>query len=464
MKTGKNRTLFHKRKVEKIIIIVASFVFIYLLISLYFTNHFFFHTEINGINVSLKSCNKTENYVRNYIKDYKLILIERNGEREEIIGQEIEMQYNKTDCFSQIYENQNSLLWISSLFKRQNYYIKELYTYNKGKLHTVIDDLNCLTKEIVNPENVSFQYSNGTYKVLDAVYGDKVIKKNLNEAIKRYILSGKPELNLEDTHCYEYPEYTLNAEKTQKTKKLLNKYVSAKITYTFGDKIELVDGNIINEWLSVDEDLEVVISKEAVMKYVHALSKQYDTVGITRKFKTALGKIVEVKGGLYGFKINQEAETRALLENINLGTTVNRDPIYTQEALFRGEDEIGSTYVEINITRQYLWFYKDGKLITQGAVVTGNPNRGYATVLGTYMLNYKQKGVTLIGPGYEADVTYWMPFYGNIGIHDASWRSAFGGEIYKRRGSHGCVNAPFYLAETIFNNIEEGIPIICYEE
>jgi lipoprotein-anchoring transpeptidase ErfK/SrfK len=97
-------------------------------------------------------------------------------------------------------------------------------------------------------------------------------------------------------------------------------------------------------------------------------------------------------------------------------------------------------------------------------VVTGNPNRGNSTVRGAYMVNYKQKGATLSGPGYEVKVSYWLPFYGNMGIHDATWRSSFGGEIYKSRGTHGCVNAPFYLAKTIFENIEEGIPVIVYED
>ena len=41
---------------------------------------------------------------------------------------------------------------------------------------------------------------------------------------------------------------------------------------------------------------------------------------------------------------------------------------------------------------------------------SGNPNRGNATVLGVYMVNYKQKEATLRGPGYEAKVKYWMPF------------------------------------------------------
>jgi hypothetical protein len=278
------------------------------------------------------------------------------------------------------------------------------------------------------------------------------------------ISKGVRKLDLNENLCYENPRYTLSSDKTIKTKNLLNEYVKAKITYKFGTEKEILDGNIISEWLSVDKNLETVISEIAVMRYVKGLSKKYDTVGIARNFKTSMGKIVEVSGGLYGWKINREAEKEALLENIKHGNVFEKEPIYTQKALDRVENEIGNTYVEVNITWQHLWFYKNGKLITQGSVVTGNPNRGHSTVLGTYMLNYKQKGATLTGPGYEAPVTYWMPFFGNIGIHDASWRYSFGGEIYKRRGSHGCINAPIYLAKIIFDNIEEGTPIICYEE
>ena len=141
-----------------------------------------------------------------------------------------------------------------------------------------------------------------------------------------------------------------------------------------------------------------------------------------------------------------------------------KESLFIFKRLQGRENDIGHTYVEINITRQRLWFYKDGRIIAQGSVVTGNPNRGNGTVVGTYMLNYKQKDTTLRGVDYEAKVSYWMPFYGNIGIHDASWRHSFGGNIYKSNGSHGCVNVPTNLAKTIFENIEEGTPIVCYEE
>lgn len=458
------KKLFKSKGTGNVIIFIASILLIYVLISLYFTKHSFFNTVINGVDVSLKAQEDTEDIIRSYVKDYKLKLVERNGEIEEITGQDIGMKYNEKNSIDKVYLRQNFFKWIISLLKDQKYYVEDLFVYNKDNLENKVNGLNCLNTDIIEPQNVSFNYTNGSYKLIEEVYGNKIIKDKLYEDIEMSILKGVRKLDLNENLCYENPRHTLSSDKTLETKNLLDKYVKAKITYKFGSEKEILDGNIISQWLSVDENLEAIISEIAVMKYVKELGVKYDTVGITRNFKTSMGKTVEVSGGLYGWKINREVETEALLENIKLGNVFEKEPIYTQKALYRAENEIGNTYIEINITRQHLWFYKNGKIITQGAVVTGNPNRGHSTVLGTYMLNYKQKGATLTGPGYEAPVTYWMPFFGNIGIHDASWRYSFGGEIYKRRGSHGCINAPIYLAKTIFENIEEGTPIICYEE
>lgn len=464
MKNVDIKKLFKSKGTGNTIILIALLLLIYLLISLYFTKHSFFNTVINGVDVSLKAQEEVEDIIRRHVKDYKLQLVERTGDVEEIIGRDIGMKFNKKNSIGKVYSGQNSLKWITSLFKHERYYVDDLFVYNKEDLENKINRLNCLNTDIIEPQNVSFKYTNGSYETIEEVYGNKIIKDKLSEDIKMSILKGARKLDLNENLCYENPRYTLSSDKILETKNTLNKYVKANITYRFGSEKEILDGNIINKWLSVDENLETVISEIEVMKYVRELSEKYDTVGIARNFKTSLGKIVEVNGGLYGWKINREAEAEALLENIKLGNVSEKEPIYTQKALYRAENEIGNTYVEVNITRQYLWFYKNGEIITQGAVVTGNPNRGQSTVLGTYMLNYKLKGATLTGPGYETSVTYWMPFFGNIGIHDASWRYSFGGEIYKQRGSHGCINTPMYLAKTIFDNIEEGTPIICYEE
>jgi hypothetical protein len=460
----KMKALSKRGIIGNTIIVIASVILIYLLVSLYFTNHFYISTVINGVNVSLKANDDVDRIMRNYVKEYKLQLIERNGEIENITGQEVELEYRGEDNITNLLHKQNSLKWIVSLFKDQKLYSKDLFTYNKKALENKISELNCLNNNLIEPQNVGFKYTDGSYELVEEVYGNKIRKDNLVKAIQSGILVGETKLDLNEKLCYENPQYTLTSDKAHKTRDILNKYVSTSITFTFGTKKEILDGNTIHKWLNVDDNLDVEINKTSVAKYVKELSKKYDTVGITRNFRSSVGKVVEVKGGLYGWKINQDAETKELLKNISHGLILTKEPVYIQKALSRDENEIGNTYVEINITRQHIWFYKDGKLIIHGPVVTGNPNRGYSTVVGAYMLNYKQRDTVLTGPGYAADVMYWMPFYGNIGVHDASWRRSFGGEIYKRNGTHGCVNAPLYLAKTIFEHIEEGIPIISYEE
>jgi hypothetical protein len=464
MKRINIKKLIYRRKTGNIIIFVASMVLIYLIASIYFTKHFFFNTVINGVDVSLKPHDKAKDIICSYIIDYKLQLIERKGEIEEILGQDIGMQYNERNSISGIYQIQKGFKWLGSLFREQKYYLKDLYVYDYEFLENRISALNCLNTVIIEPKNVSFKYLEGSYETIEEVYGNKINKDKLIESIKVSLLKGENKLDLNESLCYENPRYTLAAEKTPITMSLLNKYISTIITYKFGKNNVKLDGSIINQWLTVNENLDVKINKEAVMEYVIALGKKYDTVGVTRGFKTSLGKKVEVKGGLYGWKIDCAAETKALIENIKRGDILEKEPVYSQKAFSRDGDEIGNTYVEINITRQRLWFYKNGRLIAQGAVVTGNPNRGNATKVGTFMLNYKQKDAVLKGADYEAEVTYWMPFFGNMGIHDASWRYSFGGEIYKRNGTHGCVNTPIYLAKKIFDNIEDGTPIISYEE
>ncbi|MDF2539604.1 MAG: ErfK/YbiS/YcfS/YnhG family protein [Herbinix sp.] len=460
-----NIVKFIKRDlIEKTIIILASIVFLYLLISIYFAKHYFFGTVINGVNVSLRSQEDAQQLIKNSIQDYKLELIERNGATETISGQELGLLYNENNGMFEIFQVQNQFKWITFFFEEHRYDVNNLYTYDESLLKNKIMQLKCLNRTPKESRNVKFKYSNGSYTLVKEVYGNRIRKDRLEETIKLYILMGKTLLDLNQMKCYKDPEYTLSSDKTYKTKYILDKYVSAKITYLFGNKREILDGTFINKWLRVDDNLEVVFNNTAVDNYIKNLSKKYDTVGVTREFKTSTGNVVDVAGGLYGWKINQEEEIKTLLEHINLGRVIEREPMYMQRALFRDEDEIGNTYVEINISKQHLWFYKDGELITQGSVVTGNPNRGNATVLGTYMLNYKHKDAPLIGEDYEVVVTYWMPFFGNQGIHDAIWRRSFGGEIYKRRGSHGCVNAPFHLAKAIYENIEAGIPIIIYEE
>ena len=121
--------------------------------------------------------------------------------------------------------------------------------------------------------------------------------------------------------------------------------------------------------------------------------------------------------------------------------------------------------MEINLTAQHLWFYKNGKLVIQSDFVSGNESKGHHTPQGTYSVSFKERNAILgarSNASYRTPVSFWMPFNRGIGMHDATWRSKFGGTIYKYSGSHGCINLPYNVAQTIFNNISTGDPVICY--
>lgn len=92
-------------------------------------------------------------------------------------------------------------------------------------------------------------------------------------------------------------------------------------------------------------------------------------------------------------------------------------------------------YILVDISDQTLKYYVKGKVKLKSNVVTGG--RGCGTPTGRFKLHHKARNVNLTGPGYVSHVNYWMPFIGqSYGMHDASWRSQFGGSIYKYNGSH----------------------------
>ena len=146
------------------------------------------------------------------------------------------------------------------------------------------------------------------------------------------------------------------------------------------------------------------------------------------------GQTITVSGGDYGWLIAPNDTTTKIIDTIKSGQSQTIEPEYTYTGYCRDTNDIGNTYVEISLDQQHMWFYKDGQLIVDTDVVTGCHNKGWDTHTGVYAIMYKERDATLVGEGYNSAVSYWMPFYANVGIHDASWRSSFGGSIYLNNG------------------------------
>lgn len=448
-----------------IIIGLGTSIFIYLGASAFFSNHFYFGSQINGVDVSLKTVNKAEEKISSVVSAYSLNVEGRDGVKGKIDGKEIGLTYTEKDKIKELKDKQNPFKWITSIFNKSQLQIDGLITFDKKMLEEKLNKEEFFSsKKVTEPKNTSFEYSSNGYKMIDEVNGNKLKKDDVYENVKNAILKQKNMLNLDQANCYEKPKYTSKSKEAKETMDLLNKYTSLKITYTFGDSKEVIDGSTINKWLYADENMKVAFNEKHMREFIDSLNAKYSTVEKTRTFATSTGKTLQVSGGNYGWVIDKSAEVKSLIDVIKSGKDVTREPIYAQKAASHDNNDVGKTYVEINLTKQHLWFYKNGSLITEGDVVTGNVSKNVGTPSGTYVLNYKERKATLKGEDYKTEVDYWMPFNNNIGIHDATWRPAFGKDIYLADGSHGCVNSPYNLAKTIYENIEPGTAIVCYNE
>ncbi|MBR2706443.1 MAG: L,D-transpeptidase family protein [Mogibacterium sp.] len=125
------------------------------------------------------------------------------------------------------------------------------------------------------------------------------------------------------------------------------------------------------------------------------------------------------------------------------------------------------TYIWVSIADQQLTYFVDDSVALSSPVVTGNAGN-HDTPTGQYSVIYKARNVTLKGledngDEYESFVKYWMAFIGSeYGMHDASWRSDFGGGIYRGDGSHGCINMPESQAAALYDMVAEGTPVFIY--
>lgn len=431
----------------------------YITTASYFKDHFYYGTAINCISVSGKTEEEVNVRLATEQDNYSLELEEKDGTKEKILAKEIGLQYTLKDEVKALKNNQNPFKWIEGFLHKNDYSVKTSIKYDKNLLKKRMNDLSCCDdKKVVQPKEAVLKYNGKTYEIEKEVYGNKINKEILYDNISKAIDEGKTSINLQKAQCYYKPKCTSESKDIVEAKNNLNKYLSSVITYNLEGRTEVLNSSKINEWLNVDDKFKVKLDEDKIRTYIESLASGYDVKGRSVDFKTSEGNMVKVNDVNYKKVINRQKETEALILALKEGKTETRQPISSTV----NTPEIGNTYVEIDLAKQCIWFYKKGVLITKGDVVTGNVSAGKSTPEGIYRIQCKEKDAVLRGQDYTAPVSFWMPFNGGIGIHDASWRTIFGGEIYKTEGSHGCVNTPYSVVETIFNNIDEGTTVICH--
>ena len=425
---------------------------------------FFPNTQINGVDASGKTAAEVQELISEGVNGYTLTIDERNNQTETLAGIDIKLHAEFDGSLEKMVAAQNPFAWLWHM-KQEEYTIGTMVAYDDAALESQIRNLSCLDPEkAVEPVNAKIsEYVSGQgYSIEPEQEGTAVEAEKLTQAVTGAIENLQDHLSLEEADVYKKPTVLKDDASLAEQLDKMNKYAKMSVTYQFGDSTETLNGDQIHAWLIANADGSVSVDSSKVSEYVSEMAKAHNTSNKAKTLKTSYGSTIQVSGGTYGWKINQAAETEALAAIIASGESTTREPEYSQKAASHGANDYGDTYVEINLTGQHLFFYKEGKLVVESDFVSGNLAKGWGTPAGSYPLAYKQKNAVLKGENYRTPVNYWMPFNNGIGMHDAKWRSSFGGTIYKTGGSHGCINLPPSVAKTIFDNISAGTPVICY--
>ena len=380
-------------------------------------------------------------------------------------------------------------------------------SYDENALRTALSELPQFSEDAQNAPTdafVSYDGEQDTYVVVPETEGNTLIPEAVEKIVGEAILKGELETDIESRQeCYQEPELRQNAEVLVNHAKELSRLHSLKAGVDLGADTEIR--------FSGEQLLDMISHPETMEEYVNRLADRYDTYEAKgqKRFVTHDGRVIYIENN-YGWQMDREATLAALTEMVALtedapaqevpetdaaestesaesaeggsdaGDVVSEEPqegetspfmakaVWKKEAASHGRYDYGTMYAEADLTAQKVFVYQDRKCIFESNCVSGRMTKGRITPSGIYDIKYKQKDKVLRGfkpdgtLDYASPVSYWMPFNGGIGFHDATWRGSFGGSIYVYSGSHGCVNLPFSKAKELFGIVYKGMPVIVY--
>ncbi len=368
-------------------------------IGFYYQDKFYPGTTINGIDCGGKDTAYVRELLKNSAETYSLTIRERGDQTESIDGKTIQLSYQDDNEAQEVKKQQNSWLWPIQIFGNKNYTVNADSSYNEESLNQAVSALACMQDANMTPVQDAKVEDNGTsYEIIPEVEGTTLDKEKTLAAVKGAVDQRQTELSLEDAGCYVQPAVRQDDESLKKDAEQLNKFTSLQASLDFGTGTETVTRDQLKSWLKKGDDGNYYFDTETVKQTVIAWSEKYNTIGQPRDFVTSEGATVHLTQGDYGWRLWQDKTTESLVNMLNAGQSGPVEPTWLYSGEKHGGNDIDGTYVEISISEQRMWFYKNGTLLVDTPVVTGNPNNGNGTPSGgVWRLKDKASPSTLVG-------------------------------------------------------------------
>jgi lipoprotein-anchoring transpeptidase ErfK/SrfK len=467
-----------------LIVYVAGFV--------YFSGHFYQEAAINGVKVSGMNKETARRTLDNFYKNYSLEMVLVDGSTESIDASDINMVITLKDEFSQCLSEQNAYAWFVNMFQAYDFEIGADTAWNQEMLEDIYSDMDILkTSNMEKPQDAYVGVVDGKFVIVKEELGSTIDVEEFEKVVEESLHSVVASVDMVEMNCYDLPEIYEDDSDLKAELDAKNEYAENEIKLQLDD-LTLEPGMQLYEDVLEKKGDGYEVSESKVARYVKKLAEEYDTLDTERTFTTSWNnRQIKTYGSAFGYVMNQEETVKALKEALEKKQPATVEVVFDSKGYtLQGENDIGDSYIEVNLSEQHVYAYKDGKKVAEGDCVSGNESAGNGTCIGLYAVQDKLSPTVLRGEKkavtktvtkknkkgkkvkvkettyeyeYESPVTYWMQFNGGIGLHDAAgWRSTYGGSIYYYSGSHGCVNLPLDLAQTLYETFDVGTPVIVY--
>lgn len=444
---------------------ICLFAVLYLLAGLYYRKGFGPGTYINDVYCTGKAVGQVNEELKDLYDRESFFIQDASGQQYEVSLAEIGFKVDYTSQLTALQSRQNGLAWITMLTGERKLELLPEISFDRALMEKALGSCGIIEAN-TGDETVEIRREQG-YVLYDGrkdVLAMDLVCDRVAEALQQNQL----EISVAD--CYRNLPYSQEMLDTLALWEKVDAFQTCGIIYDMGDDQVVLTPAIVSQWIALDEDGSflldesgnLVLKEEGIAAFIDNLCLEYDTYGSTRTFQATRGDIITIEGGTYGNQLDRKAEIAYLTQAFLDKKQEVHIPAYTREAFVRGKNDIGETYVEVDMTEQKLYYYEEGVLAFETDIVTGNLRRKMGTPSGVNFVYNKQRNRILRGEGYASPVDYWVPVKGSIGIHDASWRKEFGGEIYQTNGSHGCINVPKERMGELYDMLEIGVPVVMF--
>ncbi|MBR1662727.1 MAG: L,D-transpeptidase family protein [Ruminococcus sp.] len=446
---------------------------------------FLANTSINKVDVSGLSKEDALNKLSQEITfEQKISITKRDGTVVDIDLKDLDFSSNLSSAVDSAYDSQNHNMWFRSFLKPSSFEFDPDSQFNDKKLNAIIkNDVIDATNKIESKDAYIDRTDDG-FEIVKEVVGNTIDKDKLGEVydfIASEVAKGNYDISIADLDVYEQPQVL--AKDLQDKCDSLNSIVDTKIQFDFVYEKATLKGSRFIDWLEIEEDGSYSVDHDEVVKYVAELADKYNTFATTRKFKSTAHGTVNVEphdgANLYGWWLDDDGMADLVTELIEEGESTTVDPLFyttpdgaiTYEGnkdCWTKDDDIGDTYLELDLSAQHMYFYKKGKMVWETDVVTGMPTETRNTPEGVYKLwfkaaDFRLKDSNADGSSWDTKVAYWNNIStSGIGIHDATWQPYFGGTLYQTNGSHGCVNVSLDAAKYVYENVPLNTPVVAF--